>query len=70
MDGEAVTPFDPVVMAQQIQALTANVQELIKHNDELKRRARPEGVTLHFIGEVEASMTKKPAALRIARERV
>nr|XP_023882027.1 uncharacterized protein LOC111994388 [Quercus suber] len=43
MDGEAVTHFDPVVMAQQIQALTANVQELIKHNDELKRRARPEG---------------------------
>jgi len=38
----APTP-DPVVMAQQIQALTANVQELMKQNEELKCRARPEG---------------------------
>nr|POF00730.1 hypothetical protein CFP56_74178 [Quercus suber] len=42
-DYRAVTPPDPVVIAQQIQALTANVQELMKHNDELKRRARPKG---------------------------
>nr|POF03565.1 hypothetical protein CFP56_66581 [Quercus suber] len=43
MDSEAVTPPDLVVMDQQIQALTANVQELMKHNDELKRRACPKG---------------------------
>nr|POE61488.1 hypothetical protein CFP56_46518 [Quercus suber] len=30
-------------MAQQIQALIANVQELMKQNEELKRRARLEG---------------------------
>ena len=43
MDNEAVAPPDPVVMAQQIQALTANVQELMRQNEELKRRACPEG---------------------------
>ena len=40
------TPAPPpniVVMAQQIQALTAYVQELMKQNEELKRRAHPEG---------------------------
>ena len=30
-------------MAQQIQALTANVQELMKQNEELKRRTHPKG---------------------------
>ena len=29
-------PTDPTVMAQQIQALTANVKELMKQNEELK----------------------------------
>ena len=43
MDSTLAPPIDPVVMAQQIQALTANVQELMKQNEELKRRARPEG---------------------------
>ena len=43
MDNEAVAPPDPVVMAQQIQALTANVQELIRQNEELKWWARLEG---------------------------
>ena len=38
-------PMDPIVMAQQIQALTANVQELIKQNEESKWRARPETPT-------------------------
>ena len=32
-------PTDPIVMVQQIQALTANVQELMKQNEELKQRA-------------------------------
>ena len=32
--------MDPTVMAQQIQALTANVKELMKQNEELKWRAR------------------------------
>ena len=43
MDNKAAAPPDPVVMAQQIQALTADVQELIRQNEELKRWARPEG---------------------------
>ena len=36
MDNKAAAPPDPVVMAQQIQALTADVQELIRQNEELK----------------------------------
>ena len=43
MDSTLAPPLDPVVMAQQIQALTANVQELMNQNEELKRRACPEG---------------------------
>ena len=31
------------MMAQQIQALTANVQELMKQNEELKRQTHPKG---------------------------
>ena len=34
---------DLVVMAQQIQVLTANVQELMKQNEDLRRRTHPEG---------------------------
>lgn len=43
MDSTTIAPPDPVVMAQQIQALTANVQELIKQNEDLKQHAWPEG---------------------------
>ena len=43
MDDAPTTPPDLLVMAQQIQALTANVQELMRKNEELKRRARPGG---------------------------
>ena len=43
MDNAAAMPPDPMVMAQQIQALTVNVQELMRQNEELKQRARPEG---------------------------
>ena len=43
MESIATSPPDPVLMVQQIQALTANVQELMKQNKELKRRTRPEG---------------------------
>ena len=43
MDATPAPPPDPVVMAQQIQALTENVQELMRQNEELKRWARPEG---------------------------
>ena len=43
MDSTLAPPLDPVVMAQQIQALTANVQELMNQNEELKRQAHPEG---------------------------
>jgi len=40
MDLASTTLLDPVVMAQQIQALIANMQELMKQNEELKRKAR------------------------------
>ena len=43
MDNEAAAPPNPVVMAQQIQAITANVQELMRQNEKLKRQARLEG---------------------------
>ena len=43
MESVTTTPPVPVVMAQQIRALTVNVQELMKQNEELKRRARPKG---------------------------
>ena len=43
MDSTMMAPLDPVVMAQQIQALTSNVQELMKQNEDLGQRARPEG---------------------------
>jgi len=43
MESVATSPPDPVVMAQQIQALIANMQELMKQNEELKRRIRPKG---------------------------
>nr|POE58351.1 hypothetical protein CFP56_05295 [Quercus suber] len=43
MDSTITAPLDPMVMAQQIQALTTNVQELKKQNEDLKQRMRPEG---------------------------
>ena len=46
MDSASTTPPDSVVMAQQIQALTVNVQELMKQNEELKRKACPETLTM------------------------
>nr|POE97205.1 hypothetical protein CFP56_58871 [Quercus suber] len=39
-------PIDPAVMALQIQALTANVQELMEQNEELKRRAHLRSPTM------------------------
>ena len=38
-----IVSSDLVVMAQQIQALIANVQELKKQNEDLKQKVRPEG---------------------------
>ena len=43
MDSMTIAPPDLVVMAQQNQALTANVQELKKQNEDLKQRVRSEG---------------------------
>ena len=43
MDSTTIVPLDLVVMAQQIQALIANVQELMKQNEGLKRKVCPEG---------------------------
>ena len=45
MDSTTTAPPDLVVMAQQIQALTANVQELMKQNKDLKRKVHPEGTS-------------------------
>nr|POF04743.1 hypothetical protein CFP56_60948 [Quercus suber] len=44
MDSTTIAPLDPVVMAQQIQSLTANVQELMKQNEYLKQKVRPKGI--------------------------
>ena len=43
MDSVPTPPPNLVVMSQQIQTLTANVQELIKQNEELKHRPHLEG---------------------------
>lgn len=43
MESAPAPPPDPMVMAQQIQALTANVQELMKQSEKLKHWAHPEG---------------------------
>ena len=42
MDSTTTTLPDLVVMAQQIQVLTANVQELMKQNEDLRQRTHPE----------------------------
>ena len=43
MELTTTAPLDLVAMAQQIQALTANVQELMKQNEDLKQLVRPGG---------------------------
>ncbi|XP_075663048.1 uncharacterized protein LOC142632553 [Castanea sativa] len=45
MDSTTTTALDLVVMAQQIQALIANEQELMKQNEDLKRKAHLEGTS-------------------------
>ena len=43
MDSTITAPSNPVAMVQNIQALTVDVQELKKQNEDLKQRVRPEG---------------------------
>jgi len=43
MDSTTTAALDLMVMAQQIQALAANVQELKKQNENLKRRVHSKG---------------------------
>ena len=43
MDSTTTLPPDPVVVAQEIQTPTTTVQELMKQNEDLKRRVHPEG---------------------------
>ena len=43
MDSTTTTSLKPIVMAQQIQTLIANVQELKKQNEDLKQKMRLEG---------------------------
>ena len=66
MDYAPTPPSDPVVMAQQIQALIVNVQELMKQNEELKRRACLEGSN-HI---VVADVTRRLVSLKIIREKM
>ena len=60
MDPTTSAPSDPVVMAEQIQALTANVQELMKQNEDLKRKAHPEGTSMSSLGVTATTMMMKP----------
>ena len=46
MDPTTIAPTDLVVMAQQIQALTTNMQELMKQNEDLKQKACPDGTSM------------------------
>ncbi|XP_075636736.1 uncharacterized protein LOC142608972 [Castanea sativa] len=46
MDSTMTAPPDPVGMAQQIQALIANVQELMKQNEDLRRHAHPKDLIM------------------------
>ena len=46
MDSTTIVPPDLVVMAQQIQALMTNVQELMKQNEDLKWWVHPEGTNM------------------------
>ena len=66
MDYAPTPPSNPVVMAQQIQALIVNVQELMKQNEELKRRARLEGSNHVVI----VDMTRRLVALKTIREKM
>ena len=43
MDSTITALSNLMVMAQKIQALTVDVQELKKQNEDLKQRVRPEG---------------------------
>ena len=43
MDSTLALPLDHVVVVQQIQALAANVQKLMKQNKELKCQAHAKG---------------------------
>ena len=61
---------DPVVMAQQIQALIANVQELKKQNEDLKQKVRPEGTNKSQSRCNHNAMTMNPIVLEIAKEKL
>ena len=60
MDSAMTAPPNPVVMAQQIQALTSNVQELIKQNEELKQKARLEGRVYRSLDATIMTMMTRP----------
>ena len=59
MDSTTTMSLDLMLMAQQIQALTANAQELKKQNEDLKWRVRPEGKIHHSHGVIAMTMTTK-----------
>ena len=62
MDTTPAPPLDTVVMAQQIQALTTNVQELMKQNESWSTELVQRAVMLRIIDVVVANMTRKLAA--------
>ena len=65
-----ITPLDLVVIAQQIQELTANVQELMKQNEELKQKARLRLRLCRNLNVIAMTMMTKPRVQRIAEKRL
>ena len=70
MDSTTTMPPNLVVMAQQIQALTTNVQELKKHNEDLKQRVHSKGTIRHNYCLIAMTMTMKPIVQEIVEEKL
>ena len=70
MDFTTTMPPNLVVMAQQIQALIANVQELKKHNEDLKQRVHSKGTIRHNYSLIAMTMTMKPIVQEIVEEKL
>ena len=70
MDSTITALLNLMVMAQKIQALTANVQELNKQNEDLKRRVRSKGTIRHSHIVIAMTMTTKPIVQEIAKEKL
>ena len=67
MDSTTTAPLDSMVMAQQIQALTANVQELMKQNEDLKWQVHPESNNMSLAWHNHNHNDDKANSLRNSR---